>query len=83
MAAGEPRRRNNAPLPPERHASTRTTSHDLVHLQCTLPLSYAVHSGSGVQLQALTAAVFVANATGRALVVPPWLIHHDMPKKAL
>ena len=45
-----------------------------------LPLSYAVHSGSGVQLQALTTAVFLANATGRALIVPPWLKHKDMPK---
>ena len=46
-----------------------------------LPLGYATHSGSGVQLQALTAAVFLANATGRPLNVPPWLIHRDMPAK--
>ena len=28
-----------------------------------LPLSYAMHSGGGVQLQALTNAIFLANAT--------------------
>ena len=34
-----------------------------------LPLSYAMHSGGGVQLQALTNAIFLANATGRRLCV--------------
>ena len=43
-----------------------------------MPLSYAVHSGSGVQLQALTAAVFLANVTERALFVPPWLKQQDV-----
>ena len=44
----------------------------------TLPIYYAVHSGMGVQLQALTNAVFLANATGRALMLPPWLLRHHM-----
>ena len=41
-------------------------------------LHYSAHSGSGVQLQALTAAAFLANATGHALLVPPWLMRNDM-----
>ena len=44
-----------------------------------LPLFFSVHSGTGNQLQALTAAVFVANATGRAVFVPPWLPYRQMP----
>ena len=43
-----------------------------------LPLFFSVHSGTGNQLQALTSAVFVANATGRALFVPPWLAYRQM-----
>ena len=46
-----------------------------------LVLSYSVHSGTGVQLQALTTAAFLANATGRSLLVPPWLTRANMPKE--
>jgi hypothetical protein len=42
------------------------------------PLTFTAHSGFGVQVQALTAAVFLANATGRALVVPPWLLRNNV-----
>ena len=45
-----------------------------------LPLSYAMHSGGGVQLQALTNAIFLANATGRRLYVPPWLVRNNMSR---
>ena len=40
-------------------------------------LTYASHSGYGNQYQALLAALFVANQTGRVLVVPPLLGHYQ------
>ena len=49
-----------------------------MHGDLASQLHYSAHSGSGVQLQALTAAAFLANATGHALLVPPWLMRDDM-----
>ena len=43
-------------------------------------LSYAHHSGGGVQLESLTTAAFLANVTGRELIVPPWLVRGQMSK---
>ena len=41
--------------------------------------SFIVHSGYGNQLQSLLAAVYVANATGTGLVVPPLMSHSASP----
>ena len=41
-------------------------------------LVYTVHSGLGVQLQALVNAAFLANITGHTLRVPPWLSRSDV-----
>ena len=41
-------------------------------------LSYTTHSGYGVQMQALLQATFLANVSGRRLVVPPMLSREQM-----
>ena len=41
-------------------------------------LSYGTHSGYGVQMQALLQATFLANVSGRRLVVPPMLSREQM-----
>ena len=43
-----------------------------------MELSYPQHSGFGVQVQQLMAAAWLANATSRRLVVPPWLVRDHM-----
>lgn len=41
-------------------------------------LAYAAHSGYGVQQQALLTAVFLANASGLRLVLPPWFARESI-----